>query len=91
MVIGAEIQKTVVMLTKFSQANDKIFYNLNEITSLPIGHLYLKDLTSYKEKIGEKFEKYFLKEKNKKLEREAFLKCSRLSIYNQILSQNFEY
>ena len=53
----------------------------------------MKGLTSHKEKKGEKVEKYFLKEKNnlKKLEREAFLKCGRLSIYNQISSQNFEY
>ena len=76
----------------FSQTNDKKFYNLNGITSLPIGHPYLKDLTTYKENKG-KGEKYFIKEKEnlQRLEIEAFLKTDRLNRYNQMLSQNFEY
>ena len=54
---------------------------------------HLNDLNSYKEKKGEKFEKCFVQEKNnlKKLKRDAFSKNSKLDIYNQILSQNFEY
>ena len=50
MVIVGEMQNTAVMKTKFSQTNDKRFYNLNGIISLPIGHLFSKDLTSFKEK-----------------------------------------
>ena len=83
------MEKTAVMKTKFYQTNGKRFYNLNGITSLAVGNPYLKALIPYKEKKGEKVEKYFLKEKKnlKKLESEAFLQSSRLSIYNQILSK----
>ena len=42
------------MKTKFSQTNDKRFYNLNGVTSLPIGHPHLQNFTLYKEKKGEK-------------------------------------
>ena len=92
-VIGGEMQKSTVMGTKLSQTNDKRYYYLNRITSLPVSHPYLNDLTTYKEKKGENIEKYFIQEKNnlKKLERDAFSKNSSLDIYNQILSQNFKY
>ena len=91
--IGGEMQQTTIVKTKFSQTNDTRFYNLNCITSLPLGHPYLKNLTSYKESKGEKIEKYFLEEKNnfEKLKSEAFSKDQRLSLYNQILAKNFEY
>ena len=60
---GREMTKTAVMKTKFSQTNDKRFYFLNGITSLPVSHPLLKDLTDYKEQKDEKIEKYFLEEK----------------------------
>ena len=79
--------------TKFSQTNDKGFYNLNGVTSLPMGHPSLKDLTTYKESRGEKIEKYFIEEKEnfKKLEIEAFAKNDRLNPYNEMLGKSFEY
>ena len=85
--------KNICDENQFSQTNDKQFYNLNGITSLPIGHPYLKDNTLYKEQTGEKIEKYFIEEKNnlKQKEHEAFSRNARLNIYNQILSKNFEY
>ena len=49
-VIVGEMQKITAMKTKFSQTNDKRYYYLNGITSLPIGQPYLNDLTLYKEK-----------------------------------------
>ena len=58
------MQKKSAQKTKFSQTNDKRFYSLNGVTSLLFGRLYLKDLTSYKEKKDEKIEKYFLDEKD---------------------------
>ena len=57
------MQKSLVTKTKFSQTNDKRFYNLNGVTSLPMGHPYLKDLTAYKESKGKKIEKYFIEGK----------------------------
>ena len=86
-------KKTTAMKTKFSQMNDKRYYYLNGVTSLPIEHPYLNDITAHKEKKGQKIEKYFeQKKKNlKKLERDVFSKNSRLNIYNQIFSQNVEY
>ena len=62
-IVGGEMQKTSVMKTKFSQTNDKRFYNLNGVTSLPIGHPYLKGITSYKEKKEKKLKSIFLKKK----------------------------
>ena len=92
-IIGGEMQQMTIEKTKFSQTYDKRFYNLCGVTSLPIGHPYLKDLTTYKESKSEKIEKYFLEEKNdfKKLQTEAFSKNQILSIYNQILAKKFEY
>ena len=92
-IIGGEMQQTTIVKSKFSQTNDKRFYNLNCVTSLPLVHPYLKNLTSYKESKGEKIEKYFIEEKNnfKKLPSEVFIKNQRLSLYNQVLAKNFEY
>ena len=39
-VIGDEMQKSVVTKPKFSQTNDKRFYNLNGVALLPMGHPY---------------------------------------------------
>ena len=87
------MKKSVVTKTTFSQKNDKRFYSLNGITSLPMGHPYLKDPTVYKENKCEKIEKYFIQEKEnlKRLEIEAFSKNDKLNLYNQKLSQIFEY
>ena len=87
------MQQTLISKTTFSQTNDKKFYNLNGVTSLPLGYPYLKQLTAYKESKSERIEKYFLEEKNnlKKLGTEAFSRNRRLSLYNQILAKKFEY
>ena len=92
-VIVSEMTKTSAAKTKFSQTNNKRFYFLNGVTSLPVGHPLLKDLTNYKEQKGEKFKKYFLDKKNvlKQMERQAFSKNKKLNIYHQILSKNFSY
>ena len=92
-IIGGEMQKTSMLKSKFSQANDKRFYKLKRITSLPIDHPYLKEGMAYKEKKGELIEKYFIEGKDnlKKKEIEAFSRNERLTIYNQMLCQNFQY
>ena len=64
-IVGGEMEQTTILKSKFSQTNDKRFYNLNDVTSLPIGHTFLQDATLYKESKCEKIEKYFLDEKRK--------------------------
>ena len=87
------MQKSVVTKIKFSQTNDKRVYNLNGVTSLSMGHSYLKDLTAYKQSKGEKIEKYFIEEKEnfKKLEIETVAKNYRLNLHNRMIGKNFEY
>ena len=89
--VDGKMQKTSIMKTKSSQTNDERFYLSNGIISLPIVHPYLSKLTQYKEEKGEKVEKHFLEEKNYllRMEKEAFLSNERLSLYQQILSQDF--
>ena len=87
------MQKTQVLKIKFSQTSDKRFYLPNGITSLPIGHPYLNELTKYKEEKGKRIENYFLYEKNILLhmEKKVFSLNKRLCFYQQLLSQNFRY
>ena len=90
---GGEMEQTATLKSRFSQINDKRFYNINGVTSLPIGDPFLQDVTLYKESKCEKIEKYFLDEERKlKIPGiEAFSKNQRLDIYNQILTKNFEH
>ena len=85
--------KNAIMKTKFSQTNDKRCYFLNGITSLPVGHPFLKDLTDYKERKDKKIEKYFLDQKDvlKQTERNALSLNNRLDIYKQTLAKIVEY
>lgn len=48
-----------IIKTKFSQINNKRFYFLNGITTLPIGHPSLSTLTKHKEEKGKKKLKLF--------------------------------
>ena len=91
--VGGEMTKMTVQKTKILQTNDKRFSFLNDVTSLPVGHPLLKQLTDYKENKGEKIKKYFLDEKNtlKSIEHERFSQNERLDIYDQMLSKNFSY
>ena len=74
---------------KFSQLNDKRFYFLNAIVSLPFGHISLKKIDEYKKDKGRRIEKYFWIEKEKLLEFEkSTLKISpRINFLNNILEQ----
>lgn len=86
---GEMIKKTVVK-TKFSQLNDKRFYFPDSGSSLPYGHLNLKESDNFKQEIGKKIEKYFWKEKEKLLEMEknALKNTPSLYFYHQILMQH---
>ena len=64
-IVGGEMEQTIILKSKFSQTNDKRFYNLNGVTSPPIGHPFLQDVTLYKESKCEKTEKYFSDEERK--------------------------
>ena len=75
--------------TKFSQLNDKRFYFPIAIISLPFGHKSLEDIDTFKKGKGQRIEWYFLKEKEKLLEREqkTLKECPRLNFLNNILLQ----
>ena len=75
------------------QTNDKRFYLPNGITSLHKGHSSLSKLKWYKEKKGEKKQKKILRLIKKIITngKRSFLSNERLSLYEQILSQNFKY
>ena len=47
-----KIQKETITKTKFLQFNDKKFYFLDGITSLPLSYRYLKELVEFKKKMG---------------------------------------
>ena len=79
---------TTVVKRKFSQINDKSFYFLNGILSLPYGHSSLKEISDFKTEKGQKIEKYFWEEKEKLLdmEKEALQDTARLQIFDPILN-----
>ena len=83
-----EMKKETVIKNKFSQINDKRFYFLDGILSLPFYHPNLKELNKFKEKMGQRIEKYFWNEKEKllEIERKALKNNSRLYLYHQILT-----
>ena len=78
-----------IVKTKFSQLNDKRFYSLNAILSLPFGHPSLKDIDQYKKNRGQRIEKYFWTEKENLLEveKKALKGTPRLDFSNNILLQ----
>ena len=53
-----DMVKTTVTKTKFSQLNDKRFYFLDGILSLPYEHPSLEEISNFKSKQGQKIEKY---------------------------------
>ena len=73
--------------SKFSQLNDKRFCFPNAVISLPFGHQILDEIDQYKKNLGQRIEKYFLKEKYHllELEKKALKKCSRLNFLDNIL------
>ena len=75
--------------SKFSQLNDKRFYFLNAIVSLPFGHISLQEIDEYKKNNGRKIEKYFWTEKEHllKLEKSALKNSPRINFLNNILEQ----
>ena len=75
--------------SKFSQLNDKRFYFLNAIVSLPFGHISLQEIDEYKKNNGCNIEKYFWTEKEHllKLEESALKNNPRINFLNNILEQ----
>ena len=56
---------------------------------MPYGHQSLREIDNFKHQKGQKIEKYFWEEKDKRLEMEENLKnAPRLYIYHQILTQS---
>ena len=75
---------------KFASLNDKRFYFMNGITSLPFGHPYLEDARKAKAQFKANIQQNVARETNNfiKLERKALKKCERLLLYDTILSQS---
>ena len=86
-VVAGEMEKTVIK-SKFSQINDKRFYFPDSILSLPFYNPNLKNLNEFKEKMGQRIEKYFWNEKEKllEIEKKALKNNPRLYLYHQILT-----
>ena len=57
-VAGEMVEKTAVK-NKFSQLNDQRFYFPDGIVSLPFYHPFLSKINKFKQKKGQKIEKYF--------------------------------
>ena len=72
---------------KFASLNDKRFYFMNGITSLPFGHLYHNETRKAKSQFKNNIQQNVNRETNNfiKLERKALKKCHRLYIYDTIL------
>ena len=85
-----QIQKNILkcLKIKISIKNNKRFYFPDGILSLPFYHPNLKELNEFKEKIGQRVEKYFWNEKEKllEIEKRALKNNSRLYLYHQILT-----
>ena len=61
----SEMTTFMIKKKKFSQLNDKGFYFLNAVVSLPFGHLSLTEIDEYKKiKVGESKSTFGLKKKN---------------------------
>ena len=79
--------KTTVAKIKFSQLNNKRFYFPDGIVSLPFYHPNLSKIDQFKQKKGQRIEKYFWEEKEHlfNLEKKALKNHPRLYLYHQIL------
>ena len=79
------VKKTSIK-SKFSQLNEKRFYLLDRVVSLPFGYPNLKEIDEFKKEKGQKVEKYFWEEKEHlfNLELKALRNHPRLYLYNQI-------
>ena len=86
-VVAGEMVKISVIKKKFSQLNDKRFYFLDGIVSLPFHLPVLAEINQFKQKKGQRVEKYFWEEKEHlfSLEKQALKNHSRLYLYHQIL------
>ena len=82
-VAAGEMEKETIVKSKFLQINDKRFYFPNGILSLSFHHLNLKELNEFKEKMGQRIEKYFWNEKEKllEIEKKALKNNPRLYLY----------
>ena len=85
---AGEMKKEMVIKNKLSQINNKRFYFPHGILSHPFYHPNLIKLNEFKEKMGQRIEKYFWNEKEKllEIERKALKNNSRLYLYPQILT-----
>ena len=62
-VVAGEMIKSTDVKNKFFQINDKRFYFPDGIVSLPFYHSMLPEIDAFKQKKGQKTEKYFWEEK----------------------------
>ena len=86
-VVAGEMIKSADVKNKFSQINDKRFYFPDGVVSLPFYHSMISEIDKFKQKKGQKIEKYFWEEKEHlfRLEKKALKNHLRLYLYHQIL------
>ena len=78
---------TTVYKNKFAQLNDKRYYFINGINSLPFGHFLLKEARAFKSSFKENIHEKILENTGKliKYEREALKKNNRLYLFETLL------
>ena len=78
---------TTVYKNKFAQLNDKRFYFMNGINSVPFGHFLLKQARIFKSKFKEDIHEKIIENADKliKYEREALKKNTRLYLFETLL------
>ena len=81
---------TTVQKNKFAQLNDKRFYLMNSINSLPFGHFLLNEARNFKNTIKDKIEEVIFEKTDKliKYEQEALKKNTRLYLFETILRKH---
>ena len=81
---------TTVQKNKFAQLNDKRFYFINGISSLPFGHFLLDEARKFKNTFKDKIDEEIFEKADKliKYEREALKKNSRLYLFETILRKH---
>ena len=86
-VLAGEMIKSTYVKNKFSHISDKRFYFPDGVASLPFYHPILSKIDEFKQKKGQKIEKYFWEEKRHmfRLEKKALKNHPRLYLYHQVL------
>ena len=78
---------TTVLKNKFAQLNDKRYYFINGVNSLPFGHFLLKEARAFKSSFKENIHEKIVENSSKliKYERDSLKKNTRLYLFETLL------